>query len=76
MCLLRSIHLNNNQNLPKKDETDCDTLYILRSFVNKLQETYKFYYEPHEHQYVDKSMVKFKFKSSTKYPIKIHQTQV
>lgn len=64
MWLLGNIHLNDNSQQPMKGEAGFDKLYKLRPYLNKLLETYKYYYDSDEYQSVDESMIKFKGRSS------------
>jgi hypothetical protein len=64
MWILGNVHLNDNKKQPKKGEKDFDKLYKVRPFLDKLLETFQFYYESDEHQSVDESMIKFKGRSS------------
>ncbi|XP_051167638.1 piggyBac transposable element-derived protein 4-like [Leptopilina boulardi] len=63
---LSHLHLNNNNNEPKKGHPNYDKLYKLRLIIDTLSHTFKSCWNPGKYQSIDESMIKFKGRSSLK----------
>lgn len=63
---LSNLHLNNNAEMPKRNEQSYDKLYKLRPFLFSLSESFRKCLNLHEHVAVDESMIRFKGRSSLK----------
>lgn len=64
--LLSNLHLNDNSNMPNRQDQNYDKLYKLRPFLDSLSSTFISCYNPTEYQTVDESMIRFKGRSSLK----------
>lgn len=64
MAILGNFHVNNNIHQPQKGEPGYDKLYKIRPLLNRLQDTFSYYYQPTENQSIDESMIRFKGRSS------------
>ena len=64
--LLANFHLNDNSQMPSRDDPNFDKLYKLRPLLDGLNQQYSKCYKPTEYQAVDESMIKFKGRSSLK----------
>jgi len=64
--ILGNLHISDTSTEPKKSEPNYDKLYKLRPLLNRLQETFKTYWKPSKYQSINKSMIKFKGRSSLK----------
>ena len=64
--LLSNVHLNDNDNQPKKGEDNYDRLYKVRPLLNSLSDTFSHSYKPTCNQSVDESMIRFKGRSCLK----------
>jgi len=69
---LSTIHLNDNNMMPKKGEIGYDNFYKLRPYLTILKYNFQKYYNPNKIIAVDESMIKFKGQSTLKQymPIK------
>lgn len=66
LAILRYIHLNDNNQMPKRGELNYDKLYKLRPMIDMLNENFKQLYTPKREISIDESMVGFKGRSSLK----------
>lgn len=64
--LLTSLHCNNNDMMPKKEEPGFDKLYKIRPYIELLKTNFQKYYLPSKEISIDESMVKFKGRISFK----------
>jgi hypothetical protein len=64
--LLSTIHLNDNNMIPKKGEIGYDKLYKVRPYLTILKYNFQKYYNPNKIIVVDESMIKFKGRSTLK----------
>lgn len=64
--LLSTIHLNDNNMMPKKGEIGYDKLYKIRPYLTILKYNFQKYYNPNKIIAVDESMIKFKGRSTLK----------
>jgi hypothetical protein len=64
--ILRFIHLNDINNIPKRNEADYDNLYRLRPLLSRLNKVIKEAFSPIRFLSVVESMVAFKGRSSLK----------
>jgi len=62
---LSNLHINNTKELPRQDP-NYDKLYKIRPMIDILNNNFKEMWKPYRNQSVDKSMIKFKGKSSIK----------
>lgn len=64
--LLSHVHLNDNTLMPKRNSSNYDKLYKIRSFITILSNNFQAAYNPHQIVAVDESMVKFTGRNSDK----------
>ena len=64
--LLANFHLNDNSQMPSRDDPNFDKLYKLRPLLDGLNQQYSKCYKPTQYQAVDEFMIKFKGRSSLK----------
>lgn len=64
--LLSNIHLNDNENMPKRGEHGYDKLHKVRPFLEKIQQSFINSFNPSEIMAMDESMIKFKGRHSIK----------
>ncbi|GFY78599.1 piggyBac transposable element-derived protein 4 [Trichonephila inaurata madagascariensis] len=58
--ILRNIHLNDNNWMPKKSEKNFDKLYKVCPLLDHLSEMFFKVFKPGQKQSIDESMIKFK----------------
>lgn len=66
LFILRFLHLNNNETMPKRGTNDFDKLYKVRPLLTKLNVNFKALYVPHREMAIDESMVGFKGRTTLK----------
>lgn len=66
LFILRFLHLNNNENMPKRGDEKFDKLYKVRPLLTKLNENFKALYVPQRELAIDESMVGFKGRTTLK----------
>ena len=64
--ILGHIHLADNSIMPPKGSDNYDKLYKIRLLLETLTETFKESYKPGKNQSIDKSMIRFKGRSTLK----------
>lgn len=57
--LLNHLHLNDNNNEPKKGHPNHDKLYKLRPIIDTINKKFKECWLPGKYQSIDESMLKF-----------------
>ena len=73
--ILSNLHLNDNNKAPNRDDLNFDKLYKVRPFITSLCNQFMKNYNPTEHQSIDKSMIKFKGRSSLKQYMPLKPTK-
>ncbi|XP_046681368.1 piggyBac transposable element-derived protein 4-like [Homalodisca vitripennis] len=63
---LTNLHLNDNTNMPNRQDPAYDKLFKIRPFLDTLSRTFLESYQPKEFQSVDESMIRFKGRSTLK----------
>ncbi|KAG5866483.1 hypothetical protein JTB14_027542 [Gonioctena quinquepunctata] len=66
LTILRYLHINNNENAPKKGDPNFDKLYKLKPMMTHLNQKFKEIFSPARQLSIDESMVGFKGRSSLK----------
>jgi len=64
--LLSHLHLNDNSVIPKKSEVNFDKLYKVKPYLNFILKNSQALYNPNRIVAIDKSMIKFKGRNSSK----------
>lgn len=64
--LLSHIHLNDNSQLPRRDDPNYDKIFKIRPFITAVKENFQKHYNLQHNIAIDESMVKFKGRSSLK----------
>lgn len=64
--ILRFLHINDNNNMPKRGEPNFDKLYKIRPLIENINKNFKELFTPYRRMSVDESMVGFKGRTSLK----------
>lgn len=73
--LLSNIHLNDNDQQPRKGQEEYDKLYKVRPLLVMLSESFRQSYKPSQKQSIDESMIKFKGRSALKQYMPLKPTK-
>ena len=64
--ILRNLHLNDNSQMPQRDQPNFDRLYKVRPLLDFLNKRYKEVFYPNRNLSIDESMIGFKGRSTLK----------
>lgn len=73
--ILRFLHVNNNENMPKRGENEYDKLYKIRPLIKILTEKYTTSFTINRNASIDESMVGFKGRTSLKQYMPLKPTK-
>nr|XP_027214187.1 piggyBac transposable element-derived protein 4-like [Penaeus vannamei] len=63
---LSNIHINDNYNMPNRNNPNYDRLYKIRPLIEHLNKQFQTCYNPSQMQAIDESMIKFKGRNTIK----------